>query len=162
MESSPAFAGIALVIQLAVAPVFLLTGIAGVLNVLSTRLGRITDRARLLEQRIPRVQGAEQRDWLRTHADLLWRRIRMINWAIRLSVGGALMICLVVVALFVEDGFGVDIARLVAVLFVSAMLLTVAGLLLLLIEVSLSTRRTRQELEAFLAVGPEAGGGVNP
>ncbi len=143
--------GIAHVIQIAVAPVFLLTGIGAILGVLSTRLGRITDRARLLEERIPQIAEEGQRDWLRTHSNLLWRRIRMINWAIRLSVGAALCICLVVVALFVDDGWAVDASRAVAVLFIAAMLLLIGGLLLLLIEVSLSTRRTRQELEAFLA-----------
>lgn len=151
MEPVGAIGGIAHVIQIAVAPVFLLTGIAGILSVLSLRLGRITDRARVLEQRIPQIYESKQRDWLRSHGDLLWRRMRMINWAIRLSVGGALLVCLVVVALFVDDGWVVDIGPLIAAMFVVAMLLVIGGLLLLLIEVSLSTRRTREELEAFLA-----------
>lgn len=162
MEPVGAMGGIAHVIQIAVAPVFLLTGIAGILSVLSMRLGRITDRARVLEQRIPLIHAAEQREWLRSHGDLLWRRMRMINWAIRLSVGGALLVCLVVVALFVDDGWAVDISPLIAIMFVLAMLLVIGGLLLLLIEVSLSTRRTREELEAFLA-GATSGreGGTN-
>jgi len=97
VEPVGAMGGIAHVIQVAVAPVFLLTGIAGILSVLSLRLGRITDRARVLEQRIPQIHESEPREWLRSHGDLLWRRMRMINWAIRLSVGGALLVCLVVV-----------------------------------------------------------------
>jgi uncharacterized iron-regulated membrane protein len=74
---------IASVIQLAVAPVFLLAGIAGLLGVLSTRLGRIIDRTRVIERRVPQVKLDEQRALLRAETTLLWRRIALINWAIR-------------------------------------------------------------------------------
>ena len=140
---------LAQVIQLAVAPVFLLTGIAGILSVLSTRLGRITDRARLLERRMPHVEGQE-RGLLLGETTLLWRRIRMVNWAIRLSVGAALLICLVVMTLFVGDYATFDMGLLIAALFVLAMLLMVVGLSLLLLEVSISTRKMRQGLEYLL------------
>lgn len=150
MEHNASIDAIAQVIQLAVAPVFLLTGIAGILAVLSTRLGRITDRARLLERRMPHVSHDEQRRLLHDETNLLWRRIRMINWAIRLSVGAALLICLVVGSLFVGDYAVFDLGLFIAVLFVSAMVLMVAGLLLLLVEVSISTRKMRQGLELLL------------
>jgi hypothetical protein len=150
MEHHTAIDAIGQVIQLAVAPVFLLTGIAGILAVLSTRLGRITDRVRLLERRMPQVENEDQRAMLHAESSLLWRRIRMVNWAIRLSVGAALLICLVVMTLFVGDYALFDIGVLIAVLFVAAMVLMVAGLLLLLLEVSISTRKMRQGLEHLL------------
>ena len=59
---------LAQVIQLAVAPVFLLAGIAGLLGVLSTRLGRIIDRARVIERRIPSAKRDEQRELLQAEA----------------------------------------------------------------------------------------------
>lgn len=155
MEHNASIDAIAQVIQLAVAPVFLLTGIAGILSVLSTRLGRITDRARLLERRMSQIEGDAERRLLHRETNLLWRRIRMVNWAIRLSVGAALLICLVVMTLFVGDYAVFDYAVFdpglaIAILFVCAMVLMVLGLLLLLLEVSISTRNMRQGLEHLL------------
>jgi hypothetical protein len=68
-------------------------------------------------------------------------------------VTGALMVCLVIVALFVGAFVTVNIAMLIAVLFVIAMFLMIAGLLFLLREVNLSTRTMRQGLEIALEGG---------
>ena len=141
---------VAEVIQLAVAPVFLLAGIAGLLGVLSTRLARIIDRARVIERRIPQAKRDEQRTLLRRETKVLWRRIALINWAIRLCIAGALAVCLVIVALFVGEFVAFNIAVAVAVLFVLAMVLIVAGLVFLLSEVSLSTRHMREGMELAL------------
>ena len=142
---------LAQVIQLAVAPVFLLAGIAGLLGVLSTRLARIVDRARVIERRIPQAKRDEQRTLLRRETTVLWRRIALINWAIRLCVSGALAVCLVIVALFFGELVVFNIATPIAVLFVLAMVLIVAGLVFLLSEVNLSTRQMREGLEIALA-----------
>ena len=146
-------AGIAAVIQLAVAPVFLLAAIAGLLGVMSTRLGRIIDRARVIERRIPQTKRDDQRTLLRNETTTLWRRIALINWGIRLCVTGALTVCLVIVSLFVGAFVTVNIATLIAVLFVLAMFLMIAGLLFLLREVNLSTRTMRAGLEIALEGG---------
>jgi len=138
---------VAQVIELAVAPVFLLAGIAGLLGVLSTRLARIIDRARVIERRIPQAKNDEQRTLLRRETTVLWRRIALINWAIRSCVTGALAVCLVIVALFVGEFVVFNIALAVAVLFVLAMTLIVIGLLFLLREVGLSAQQMRQGLE---------------
>jgi thiosulfate reductase cytochrome b subunit len=138
------------VIQLAVAPVFLLAGIAGLLGVLSTRLARIVDRARVIERRVPQAKNDEQRTLLRRETTVLWRRIDLINWAIRLCIAGALAVCLVIVALFVGEFVTVNLAAVVAVLFVLAMVLIVAGLVFLLTEVNLSTRHMREGMEIAL------------
>jgi thiosulfate reductase cytochrome b subunit len=145
---------IAGVIQLSVAPVFLLAGIAGLLGVLSTRLGRIIDRTRTIERRVPEARADEQRALLRAETTALWRRIALINWAIRLCVSGALTICLVIVTLFVGEFVAFDIAALVAVLFVAAMLLIITGLVFFLREVSVATRHMREGMEVALATGP--------
>ena len=141
---------VAEVIQLAVAPVFLLAGIAGLLGVLSTRLARIIDRARVIERRIPQAKNDEQRTLLGRETKVLWRRIALINWAIRLCISGALAVCLVIVALFLGEFVAVNIALVVAVLFVLAMVLIVAGLMFLLSEVGLSTRHMREGMEIAL------------
>ena len=151
-------AAVAEVIELAVAPVFLLAGIAGLLGVLSTRLARIIDRARVIERRIPLAKRDEQRTLLRRETTVLWRRIALINWAIRFCVSGALAICLVIVALFVGTLVTFNIAFAVAALFVLAMTLIVTGLVFLLREVSLSTSHMRQGLELALDDAPADAG----
>jgi hypothetical protein len=141
---------IAETIQIAVAPVFLFAGISGLLMVLTTRLGRIIDRARIVEGRIPYTSKEEQQELLRAEAASLWRRIRLMNWAIRLCVGGALTICLVVVSLFVSHFTHVNVGLIIAIFFVTAMLLIISGLLLFLVEVGISTKRMRQGIEIVL------------
>ena len=155
MELITSIEAVASVIQLAVAPVFLLAGIAGLLGVLSTRLARIVDRARVIERRIPQAKREEQRVLLRHETTVLWKRIALINWAIRLCVTGALAVCLVIMALFVGALVAFSIAALIAVLFVLAMILIVGGLVFLLREVNLSTRHMREGLEIALEGGSQ-------
>jgi hypothetical protein len=150
MEPIASIQAIAGVIQLAVAPVFLLAGIAGLLGVLSTRLARIIDRARVIERRIPQAKREEQLELLRTETATLWTRIDLINWAIRLCVSGALSVCLVIVALFVGEFVSFNISPVIAILFVIAMLLIISGLVFLLREIGVSTRTMRQGMEIAL------------
>jgi hypothetical protein len=150
MEQIASIEAIARVIQLSVAPVFLLAGIAGLLNVLSTRLGRIIDRARVVENRIPQAQTEPQRQTLHAEILVLWARMRLTGWAIRLCVSGALLICLLIVALFVGDFVTFNISVAIAALFVAAMLLIVAGLVCLLRETGISAHSIRQGMELAL------------
>ena len=148
---------IAYVIQLSVAPVFLIAGIAGLLNVLSVRLGRIIDRARFIELKINQVRTEDQ-PILRTEASALWLRVRLTFWAIRLSVSGALMVCFVIVALFIGDLIVINLSILIAILFVLAMLFVISGLACFLREVSISAAGTKQDMETILREGPQGQG----
>ena len=136
MESH--IAEIARVIQLAVAPVFLLTAIAAIVATLNNRLGRIVDRRRaLLERSIDRHSAADGS----THEielALLSRRVRLIYLAIFSAVSGALFICLVVASAFLAALISYDLSRLVAGLFIISMLTLVVALSLFLREVYLA------------------------
>jgi len=134
--------GIVHVIQLAVAPVFLLSGVGVTLTVLTNRLARIVDRARVLEARPDHVEP-ELQD--RLHADLaaLSRRAKLVNLALTLSTTCALLVCLVIVALFVGALFDVDLSGLIAVLFVAAMAAFVGALLSFLREIFVATASLR-------------------
>jgi hypothetical protein len=160
MDQISSIEAIAEVIQLAVAPVFLIAGIAGLLGVLSSRLGRVIDRARVIELRVPQARSDEQRQLLRAEASILWLRIRLTKWAIRLCVSGALMVCLVIVALFVGDLVRFNLSVLIATFFVAAMLFIISGLVCLLREIGISARRTREGMEAVLqGIGPDSTAG---
>lgn len=127
------------VIQLAVAPVFLLTAIATMINALNTRLGRIVDRRRVVQERLhTRAPGeVEAAEW---EIRMLVRRSRLVYYAIFCAVLSALLVCLVVAGAFLGALLGVDLARSVAALFIAAMLAMIAGLGLFLREVYLAVR----------------------
>ncbi len=131
---------LASIIQIAVAPVFLLAGIAGFLNVMSGRLGRIVDRARVVERRVTTLTDSGKLERASRELRTLWRRVTIINWSIGMCTASALMVCVVVVGLFAGDFWSVHIETFVVVTFVLAMLLLIAALLLFIKEVQLATR----------------------
>lgn len=138
MDSTSHVASLAQVIQLAVAPVFLLAGVGTTLNVLATRIGRIIDRARGIEERLPNVDAATAErlhDALRTLA----KRATLINRAIALCVLCGLLVSLVVVGLFVSSSLRIDLALPIAVAFVIALLSLAAALIYFLREVFIAT-----------------------
>lgn len=134
---------LALIIQLAVAPVFLLAGIAGFLNVMSGRLGRIVDRARVVEVRESRLGSEDLRAIAHRELVVLWRRINIINWSIGFCTASALLVCTLIVSLFVGGFLGLHIGTLIVGLFVLAMMLLIVSLTYFLKEVQLATRTLR-------------------
>ena len=141
---------IAVVIQLSVAPVFLLAGIAGMLNVLSIRLGRVVDRARIVEARLMSEPQSGHTSTLQEETTGLWKRIRLVNWSLRLFVCAALLVCLVIVTLFLAELARMNLSDAIAVQFICAMTLMIGGLLLFLFEVSVSTSRIRRGIVEIL------------
>lgn len=127
---------IARVIQLAVAPVFLLTAIATMIGAMNVRLGRIVDRRRVVQGRAGSAGDADAQ----TELGLLARRGRLVYFAIFCVVLAALLVCMVVAGAFLGALLSVDLARLVAALFIGAMLAMIAGLGLFLREVFLAVR----------------------
>lgn len=130
------------VIQLAVAPVFLLSGVGVILTVLTNRLARIIDRARLLEDRL-HERPAEQHAEMEREMKLLSHRARMINVALTLSTSCALLVCLVIALLFVGSSLKVDFDVAISVMFVTAMLALVGSLTIFLREIFLGTAQLR-------------------
>ena len=130
---------VAHVIQLAVAPVFLLAGVGALLGVLASRLARVIDRFHVLEKLL--AESLPPTDRAQTLASIvsLSRRARMIHWAISLCVACELLVCLVVAALFIGAEMQIDLSRAIAGLFVAAMLALIAGLACFLREIALAT-----------------------
>ena len=138
METVASITTVSHVIQLAVAPVFLLSGVGAILAVLINRLGRIVDRYRLLENNNAHA-GAGEQTVAHVEMAILSRRARLIHWAISLCTIGALFICIVVATLFIGSMLGVGVSQLIALMFVGAMLALIAGLLSFLREITLAT-----------------------
>ena len=142
MQAGSPIADIARVIQLSVAPVFLVSGIAALLSVLSGRLARLVDRARVLEALLAKT---EQETAARFHDELqvLSRRGKLIYRAITLGTTSALLISFVIVSLFISALAEYPISRVVGGLFIAAMFALIAALLFFLREVFLATRTLR-------------------
>jgi hypothetical protein len=141
IEPAPV-AAIAHLIQLAVAPVFLLAGIGSILNVLAQRLARVVDRSRALEDSYAEA-GEEAQRHARAELLLLDRRMSVVNLAISCCTASALFVCVVVAILFVADLAAFPFGRPIAWLFILAMLLLICGLLLFLWEVRLAMHSIR-------------------
>ncbi|AYA66119.1 MULTISPECIES: DUF2721 domain-containing protein [unclassified Alteromonas] len=127
-------------IKIAVAPVFLLAGIAGFLNVMSGRLGRISDRVRVAERNIQTFADAERIQKNKREIIMLWRRVGVINWAIGLCVTAGLLVCSVIVTLFSGELWRINLDTLVITLFILAMASLISALLVFLVEVRLATK----------------------
>ena len=134
MEAAADITTVAHVIQQAVAPVFLLTGVGAILSVLSSRLGRIIDRYRVFDK-VAESERAEYADEIAT----LLRRARWIHWAISLCTICALFICIVIAALFIGSEADKDPSGTIAAFFIAAMLALTTGLLCFLREIALAT-----------------------
>ena len=120
------------------------------LNVLSIRLGRVVDRARIVEARLMSEPQSGHINTLQEETSGLWKRIRLVNWSLRLFVCAALLVCLVIVTLFLDELARMNLSDAIAVQFICAMPLMIGGLLLFLFEVSVSTSRIRRGIVEIL------------
>jgi hypothetical protein len=142
MHPSDTISDIANAIQLALGPVFLMTGIAGMLNVMSGRLSRIIDRGRSLTEKPDLITMYDTEE---IHRELLMleRRRHITSRAITMFTVAALLVCLVIVTLFLEAMFFVRLNGLIGVLFIMATLALVIGLGYFLREVQFASRTVR-------------------
>lgn len=127
-------------IQLAVAPVFLLTAVAGMIGTVAGRLARIIDRARIVEGRI---DAAESNDPM-THAFAELKQLRLrgalVNTSIALLTFCALMIGFTIMALFLGETTEWQIFRIATILFLSGVTCFLLALLCFLTETLIATR----------------------
>ena len=137
---------VAHIIQLAVAPAFLLTAIGALLNVMTNRLARVIDRARILEKKLD-IASLEERTVLHTDLLLLSKRAKLVGLSITLCTATALLICSVIAILFLGNFISFDISTPVALLFIMGMLSLIIGLLIFLREIYVGTKR--------LTIGPQ-------
>ena len=133
---------IAHVIQLAIAPVFLLTAVGTLLNVLTNRLGRTVDRRRVLVAALPTLDAANA-ETARAELSFNERRTRLIYVSISLSVMCALLICMLIAIAFIDAFLAINLAKLVAVFFVLAMIALIGSLVVFLREIFLGVNTAR-------------------
>ncbi len=136
-------AGLSKAIQLSVAPVFLFTGVTGLLSLFSSRLARIIDRTRVIQEALAQSRAKEEPDpedgdRLEQVLAVQRRRTFLINRAILAVTVTALLVAAVVAVLFISAVAALDVTAIVVPLFVAAMGAMIVGLLLFLVEVQLA------------------------
>jgi len=136
---------VARLIQLAVAPVFLLTAVGTIIGVLSNRLGRAVDRSRLLEDRLRQLQPEGQKI-ARKELLLLSRRVRLVYGAMVLAVLCALFVGLLIAVAFVDAFIALDLSKFIGLLFMAAMLAFILSLLVFLREIFLAVTSARNQM----------------
>jgi hypothetical protein len=147
LNASVNIGDVAHAIQLALAPVFLLTGIAGILNVMTGRLARIIDRGRRLTENPlqPEVQGEAE---LAVELQSLEQRRHVSSAAITACTFSALLVCMVIAGLFVEVLLQLELKWLIGLLFTGSTLALVIGLGYFLREVHLATQTVRFQVSS--------------
>lgn len=143
------------IIQLAIAPVFLLTGVGTMLVVLTNRLARIIDRTRVLEARL--LPGPNEACMLELQT--LHQRGHLINVAITLNTACGLLVCLVIAMLFLGDTTNLPLDHYIASCFVLAMGCLIGSYIYFLREVLIGSRYMRIQQIASLNRGAAGCGG---
>jgi hypothetical protein len=127
------------VIQLAIAPVFLLMGVSALLGVLTGRLGRVVDRFRVLNESLAAVQADDPRqERYSQELDILSCRANWVHWSITLCTFTLLLVAVVIGLLFLGSAINWDTSWLVSILFIFAMGSLISGLTCFIREISLS------------------------
>jgi hypothetical protein len=148
---------VAQIIQLAVAPVFLLAGIGAFLNTLTGRLARIVDRGRVIEPLVLESTGKEHDRFVR-EINVVDRRMGLVSSAITLTVASAVLVCAVVVLLFAAALIDLDAGPTIALLFIGAMVTLALGFFIFLIETRVAARAIRVRPALLTHEADEAAG----
>jgi len=134
------------VIQLAITPVILISGMGGLMLSMTGRMGRIVDRSRILAGQVHQATGDERRH-LDSQLVIMYRRAHLIRWAVTFNGLSMLVSCLLVLAIFVEAMIGHSLVVLMIGLFATSMSLLIAALTTFLRDVFVSLHALQLEVE---------------
>lgn len=136
------------ILQTAVSPVILISGVGLLLLTMTNRLGRTIDRARELADESEKADSAD-RERLKAQLEILWRRARLIRLAIIFAAGCALFGALLVITLFLSFLLGLDAAHMITGIFCVCLLLLVSSLAMFIREVNESLAALKLEMKRF-------------
>ncbi|ARM31217.1 DUF2721 domain-containing protein [Prosthecochloris sp. HL-130-GSB] len=134
-------------IQTAIGPVILVSGMGLLLLTMTNRLGRIIDRSRAMSHELD-AMGSVDRQRIEAEIDILWSRARYIRIAIMLVVLSCLSASLLVIVLFLAPLTDLDQPVVISVLFVAAMVFLISSLIFFLLDVNRTLSALRIELDA--------------
>jgi hypothetical protein len=133
------------VLQTAIGPVVLISGVGLLLLTMTNRLGRIVDRSRSLAHQTRTSTGDEQ-ETASAQLQILRQRAELMRWAIALAAFCVLFAALLVISLFVTALFGVEAAWLVAALFILSMLCLIVSMVMFILDINKALHATALEV----------------
>ena len=136
------------IIQLALAPIFLIVGIGTLVNVATGRVSRIIDRARWFEQ-LARTQPSRIDHHAKREIRSLKKRLRLANWTINFLIASALTICFEVSLLMINGLISASLDTTILVMFMISMLFLTGGLIAFFFEVSVATATLKINASSF-------------
>lgn len=138
-------------IQLAITPVILITGLGSLLLTMTNRLGRIVDRTRILagQARGAREDKTEQ-GHIEAQLRIMYRRAGFVRRAVTMATCSMVCSCLLVVAIFANGAIGASLIWLIVSLFMLSLCCLLAALAFFLRDIQLSLSALQLEVERAL------------
>lgn len=134
------------ILQTAIGPTILISGVGLLLLTLTNRLGRIVDRSRILVKEF-RAAGQNAQDQYDKQLKVLWKRARLVRMAIALAAGSELLAAVLIIVLFSVAVTHVEITWLIGLIFVVCMLCLIGSLVAFLWDINLSLTASKHEIE---------------
>lgn len=134
------------VIQLAITPVILISGMGALMLTLTGRMGRIVDRTRQLAERVHAATGSE-RGHLESQLGIMWRRAGLIRLAVTFNGLSMLVACVLVMAIFLDAMLWHGLAPVMIGLFAASILLLGAALVMFLRDIFVALDALHLEVE---------------
>lgn len=145
----PPLAQLIPILQTAIGPVILISGVGLLLLTMTNRLGRVIDRARSLARERTQVEEINQGS-IEAQLRILWLRARLIRLAIVLSAMSALAAAVLIIALFFTALLQVDSAWLIGALFITCMTCLIGSLAVFIHDLNQSLAALKLELDGSL------------
>ena len=134
------------VIQLAISPMILMTGVGGLMLTLTNRMGRIVDRTRTLAEKV-RNASATDRAICESQLEILWRRAKLVRQAVTFAGVSMLLSCVLVVVIFVDASIHREFGVELVVTFLASVLCLIAALVNFLRDIWVSLHALKLEVE---------------
>ena len=134
------------VLQVAIGPVILISGVGLLLLTMTNRLGRAIDRARQLKSELPERTEPERQQVLAQIA-IIYQRARMIRLGITLAALSALLASALIISLFLTALLRLEQGLLVSLIFIACMVCLFASLVAFICDINLSLHALKLELK---------------
>lgn len=138
------------ILQSAIGPVILVSGVGLLLLSMTNRYGRVIDRARLLTREMRGLSEVRERSNLADQLRVLLRRARIIRAAIAMAASSVLLAALLVIALFLEAMLRLPYALPVAILFIACLSCLIGSLALFLADINLSLKALKVDVGSLV------------
>lgn len=133
------------ILQAAVSPVILISGVGLLILSMTNRIGRVLDRARQLGDALHNASQQERKRF-GSQLEILIRRARLLRWAITFATLSVLVAAILVIALFLTAFLHVEAVLLSVILFIACLVSLIISLLAFLQDINLSLAALKLEL----------------